>query len=102
MKLNKTVPVAGCTETYIYKNKDCECNIMVNKIEPEFANDNDKQWYFVINGTHSIFAYNSNLDKYMFTSKEECFYIAKKKAIQFYKANYDVKYDNVHYCGIGE
>lgn len=51
-------------------------------------------WYYVISKGH--FAYNSNLDRIMFESKEKCKIAAESRLEEFIETNFLDKEDNVH------
>ena len=95
MKLKLTTSIAGCTETYLWKNE--KCRLIVTKIDPYIINGYDKLWYFVIIGRDFIsFAYNSCVDNMTFFTKEECINAAYAKLKECEKSNFSKKLDNIY------
>lgn len=95
MKLKKQAKVLGCKETY--SKIENNCIIMICLLEDcLLKEDLDKPWYFVVSHISQILSYNSNLDRIMFESKEECLLAAEDKKNEFIESGFSIKHDNVH------
>ena len=95
MKLKKQARVLGCKKTY--SKIENNCRIVICLLEDcLLKEDLDKSWYFVVSYIPQILSYNSNYDRIMFKSKEECLLAAENKLNEFIASGFSIKHDNVH------
>lgn len=90
--LKKIATVWGCTESYSGRFRDCK--VTISSVHPKYAVECNT-WYYVI--SKMGFAYNSNLYRIMFESKEKCKIAAENKVEELILANFSDKENNV-YC----